>query len=231
MTSPADRGDREADAGGPDALRRRIADDAARRVVAGSDARRAVFRAARHVAHGWVPDDQLPTTDEVRDGATRRLDPARAVAHVVGDRFDRIGALVGLLATVRQNPAIHPEGDALEHALQVFDLVHDERPFDEELLTAALAHEVGRAIDRDDVVAAGHDAHGDLVTPRTRWFIESLGAAAAYRDRSSPSARQGSRCWPGGPSASPAAIRRDFLEVRVVPIRNESPGRGGGSSR
>ena len=183
MTSPADRGDREADAGGPDALRRRIADDAARRVVAGSDARRAVFRAARHIAHGWVPDDQLPTTDEVRDGATRRLDPARAVAHVAGDRFDRIGALVGLLATVRQNPATHPEGDALEHALQVFDLVHTERPFDEELLTAALAHEVGRAIDRDDAVAAGLDALGDLVTPRTRWFIESLGAATAYRDR------------------------------------------------
>lgn len=183
MTSPADRGDREPDAGGPDARRRRIADDAARRVVAGSDARRAVFRAARHVAHGWVPDDQLPTTDEVRDGATRRLDPARAVAHVAGDRFDRIGALVGLLATVRQNPATHPEGDALEHALQVFDLVHTERPFDEELLTAALAHEVGRAIDRDDVVAAGLDALGDLVTSRTRWFIESLGAATAYRDR------------------------------------------------
>lgn len=177
---PPDRGDEVVDR---DPLRRRIADEAARRVVAGSDSRRAVFRAARHVARGWVPGDQLPSTDEVRDGAHRRLDPASSLARIGGDRFDRIAALVALLATVRQNPATHPEGDALEHALQVFDLVHAERPFDEELLTAALVHEVGRTIDRTDVVGAGLEALGDLVTPRTRWLIESLEAARCYDDR------------------------------------------------
>lgn len=174
MGGPADR---------PDTLRQRIAAEAARGVAAGSDTRRAVFRAARRVARGWVPEDQLPTAAEVRGGVQHRLDPSSSLAHLAGGRFERIAALVGLLATVRQNPVTHPEGDALEHALQVFDLVQAERPFDEELLTAALVHEVGRVIDRDDVVAAGIEALGDLVTPRTRWFVESLAAARGYEDR------------------------------------------------
>jgi len=85
-----------------------------------------------------------------------------------------------LLATVRQNPAKCPEGDALEHSLQVFDLVHRERPFDEELLTAALVHDVGRAIDRSDPVAATVEAVGDLLTDRTKWLVEMLPAARGH---------------------------------------------------
>ncbi|MFM8890028.1 MAG: tRNA adenylyltransferase, partial [Planctomycetia bacterium] len=71
----------------------------------------------------------------------------------------------------------------LEHSLQVFDRVRDERPFDEELLTAALVHEVGRAIDRSDAVAVAIEALDGLITPRTRWFVEMLPAAAAHGDR------------------------------------------------
>lgn len=181
--TPADPAAAGGGDGPPDTLRQRIAAEAARGVAAGSDTRRAVFRAARRIARGWVPDDQLPTAAEVQGGVQHRLDPASSLDHLAGDRFDRIAALVGLLATVRQNPSTHPEGDALEHALQVFDLVHGERPFDEELLTAALVHEVGRVIDRDDAVTAGIAALGDLVTPRTRWFVESLDAARGYEDR------------------------------------------------
>jgi hypothetical protein len=166
-----------------DKLRQRIAAEAARGVAAGSDAKRAVFRAARRVARGWVPDDRLPGPDEVRGEVQQRLDPRAALSHLAGDRFDRIAALVGMLATVRQDRAAHPEGDALEHALQVFDLVHGERPFDEELLTAALVHEVGRPIDRGNHVAAGLAALGDSITPRTRWLVESLEAARAHGDR------------------------------------------------
>ena len=95
-------------------------------------------------------------------------------------RFDRIAALVAVLETVRQDPERHPEGDVLEHSLQVFDLVHQERPFDEELLTAALVHDLGRAIDRAEPVAAGVSALGDLITERTRWLVESLEAATAH---------------------------------------------------
>lgn len=163
-----------------DKLRRRIAAEAARGVARGSDAKRAMFRAARRVARGWVPADRLPTADEIQGGVRRSLDPAGSLAHLAGDRFATIAAVVGVLATVRQNPATHPEGDALEHSLQVFGHVHAERPFDEELLTAALVHDVGRAIDRQRVAAAGIEALGELITPRTRWFVESLEAAAAY---------------------------------------------------
>lgn len=167
--------------GRPDALRRRIAAEAARGVAAGSDVKRAVLRAARRVAGGWVPADRLPAAEEVRADLQTRVD---AGGGPVGgdDRIGRIAALVALLVTVRRNPAAHPEGDALEHALQVFDRVHAERPYDEELLTAALVQEVGLVFDRDDPVAAGFEALGDAVTPRTRWLVESVAAARAHGD-------------------------------------------------
>jgi hypothetical protein len=161
-------------------LRRRITGEAARGVTRGSDSRRAVFRAARRVARDWVPADQLPAAAEVRDEVHRRIDATGSLAHLLGDRFDALAACVAVLATVRQDPTRHPEGDALEHSLQVFALVHAERPFDEELLTAALVHDVGLAIDRRDPVAATLEAVGDLLTPRTRWLVESLPAARAY---------------------------------------------------
>lgn len=167
-----------------DPLRRRIAREAGRGMVQGSDARRATFRAARRVARDRVPQAQLPGPEEVRGEAHRRLDPAGALAHFSGsgDRFDSLAAMMAVLATVKQHPERHPEGDCLEHSLQVFDLVRQERPYDEELLTAALVHDVGRAIDRRDSVMATLAAVGDLVTPRTRWLIESLPAARAYHD-------------------------------------------------
>ena len=59
------------------------------------------------------------------------------------------------LENVKQNPEYHPEGDALYHSLQVFDLARDELPYDEEFLLAALLHDVGKAIDPRDHVAAG----------------------------------------------------------------------------
>lgn len=173
----AGRADRPGD--GNDALRRRIAAEAARGVAAGSDAKRAVFRAARRLARGWVPPDRLPTSAEVNARAQARL---AAGAAGPDDRLGRIAGLVGLLATVRRDPATHPEGDALEHALQVFDIVHAARPYDEELLTAALVQEVGLVFDRDAPVAAGLEALGDLVTPRTRWLVEFVAAARAHRD-------------------------------------------------
>lgn len=165
---------------GRDRLRERIAEEAARGVARGSDATRATFRAARRVARGWVPDDRLPDPRKVCDEVRRELDATAAFRHLVGDRFDSIAAEVSLLATVRQNPAKCPEGDALEHSLQVFDLVHRERPFDEELLTAALVHDVGRAIDRSDPVAATVEVVGDLLTDRTKWLVEMLPAAREH---------------------------------------------------
>jgi hypothetical protein len=167
---------------GHDRVRQRIAGEAARSVTRGTDARRAVFRAARRVTHGWVPDDQLPDHAEVRREVHRRLDPSGSLMPLIGDRFDQLAALVAVLETVRQDPLRHPEGNALEHSLQVFGIIHDEQPCDEELLTAALVHDVGLAIDRRSAVAAGLDVLDGLVTPRTAWLIENLPAARGYAD-------------------------------------------------
>ena len=57
------------------------------------------------------------------------------------------------------------------HSLQVFDLARNELPYDEEFLLAALLHDVGKAIDRHDHVAAGLEALAEHITPRTAWFI------------------------------------------------------------
>ena len=161
-------------------LRQRIAREAARLVGEGQDTHRARLRAARRVAGRFVPEAELPGHDSILR-ETGRPDVASAggasAGVRLGDRFDRIGELVGVLANVRQDPSRHPEGDALEHSLQVFDLVERERPYDEELLTAALLHDVGKAVDRRDPVAAGLEIVGDLVTGRTKWFVEQLPAA------------------------------------------------------
>jgi predicted nucleotidyltransferase len=75
------------------------------------------------------------------------------------------------LEDVRQSPVWHPEGDALYHTLQVFELARDCRPYDEEFLLAALLHDVGKAIDPGDHVEAGLLALEGLITERTRFLI------------------------------------------------------------
>ncbi|HVU64768.1 MAG TPA: hypothetical protein VHC70_12385, partial [Phycisphaerales bacterium] len=50
------------------------------------------------------------------------------------------------LESVKQNPKYHPEGDALYHSLQVFQLAVAAKPWDEEFLSAALLHDVGKAL-------------------------------------------------------------------------------------
>ena len=78
------------------------------------------------------------------------------------------------LAHVRMPKATHPEGDALYHSLQTFERVRQADPYDEELLTAALLHEVGRAVDVVDPIAATLDVLDGLITQRTAWFIAEL---------------------------------------------------------
>src|SRR5712692_8919055 len=90
------------------------------------------------------------------------------------------------LEDVRQSPQYHPEGDALFHSLQVFELARDERPYDEEFLLAALLHDVGKGMDGGDHVAAGLAALEGLITERTHFFIEHHMHAHDYQSGTLP---------------------------------------------
>jgi predicted HD phosphohydrolase len=85
------------------------------------------------------------------------------------------------LAGVKQSNKYHPEGDALYHSLQVFELARAERPYDEEFLLAALLHDVGKAIDPSDHVAAALQSLEGSITERTEWLIAHHMEAQALR--------------------------------------------------
>ena len=97
------------------------------------------------------------------------------------DRFEIYRMLLKPLEGVKQNPKYHPEGDALYHSLQVFELAREERGYDEEFLLAALLHDVGKGIDPSDHVAAGLQALEGMITPRTETLIALHMDALAYR--------------------------------------------------
>ena len=103
------------------------------------------------------------------------------------DRFAIYKMRLVPLETIKQNPKLHPEGDALYHSLQVFELARDARPYDEEFLLAALLHDVGKAIDPQNHVGAGVEALRGTVTERTLWIIEHHMDLLSGRDRPIPS--------------------------------------------
>ena len=99
------------------------------------------------------------------------------------DRFAIYRMRLEPLESVKQNPRYHPEGDALFHSLQVFQLARESRPYDEEFLLAALLHDVGKAIEPQDHAAAGVEALRGSVTERTLWLIEHHMDLLACRER------------------------------------------------
>ena len=126
-----------------------------------------------------------------------RLEEMLAEVENTTDRFLLYESLLLPLEGVKQNVRFHPEGDALYHSLQVFDLACDELPYDEEFLLAALLHDVGKAVDPADHVAATLQSLDGFITERTAWLIEhhmqahwfnegTLGARARRRLQKSP---------------------------------------------
>ncbi len=107
------------------------------------------------------------------------LDQAVLEADSKVDRFQIYQMLLLPMEQVKENPRYHPEGDALYHSLQVFELARDELPYDEEFLLAALLHDVGKAIDPKEHIAAGLEALEGFITPRTAWLIEHHAEARA----------------------------------------------------
>jgi hypothetical protein len=96
------------------------------------------------------------------------------------DAIPTMRMLLQALERVRLNPQRHPEGDALYHSLQVYELGLELQPYDEEFLLACLLHDVGYAIDRRDPLGAARDAIEHLITPRTWFLIENRQAAVEY---------------------------------------------------
>ncbi|NND96247.1 MAG: HD domain-containing protein [Pirellulaceae bacterium] len=104
------------------------------------------------------------------------IDPAQQASRLseMDTRPDRFAVFLSLLVpleNVRQNLKYHPEGDALFHSMQVYGLAKDEMPYDEDFLLAALLHDVGKAIDPDDHVAAALEALEGFLSERTGWLI------------------------------------------------------------
>jgi hypothetical protein len=98
------------------------------------------------------------------------------------DRFWVYARLLAPLEKIQENRQAHPEGDLLYHSLQVFELARAQLPYDEEFLLAALLHDVGKAIDPREHVAAALEALQGFVTPRTAWLIEHHQDALALAD-------------------------------------------------
>jgi hypothetical protein len=149
-------------------------------------------KAAAVLGHRIRPGD-LPSDDEVRDQlvalwrASSGANPDEAAEDKVpeddgavevaalSDHLDRFAIYkmrLEPLESVKQNARYHPEGDALYHSLQVFELARDARPYDEEFLLAALLHDVGKAIDANDHARAGVESLRGAVPERTLWLIE-----------------------------------------------------------
>jgi len=114
-----------------------------------------------------VPEDEADAADEEEED----YHP---------DAFPLMRVLLQSLERVKFDPRKHPEGDALYHSLQVFELGLAQRPYDEEFLLACLLHDVGYGIDRRNPVTSALIALGELITPRTRFFIEHLPEGVEY---------------------------------------------------
>jgi hypothetical protein len=159
-------------------------------------------KAAAVLGHRVRPGD-LPSDDEVReqlvalwrgsDGVSEPDDPDRdgggdepaGVAEMADhlDRFEIFKMRLRPLEGIKQNPRYHPEGDALYHSLQVFELARDARPYDEEFLLAALLHDVGKAIDPQDHARSGVELLRGTASERTLWLIEHHTTLLEQRER------------------------------------------------
>jgi hypothetical protein len=135
--------------------------------ITGKAIERASVRELEELLNTEYPD--LNLEDELDD---------RAAAN---DPYPLFRMLLLGLEQVKQRPDYHPEGDALYHTLQVFELARDARPYDEEFLLAALLHDIGKGIDPADHVGAGLQALDGLITDRTRFLIEHHMCAHDYR--------------------------------------------------
>ncbi len=109
------------------------------------------------------------------------LDLSAELAEHTADAHLMFRLLLLPLEKVQQDPAYHPEGDALYHSLQVFELAKEARPYDTEFMLAALLHDIGKGIDPMEHVGAALSVLEGLITDRTRFLIEHHMHALEYK--------------------------------------------------
>lgn len=172
-------------------LRQKLAFEAARLMYENQISfQKATQQAVQRVAGGFVSRRAVPTQREIRseiaklNWVDRQCDDRLLVPPEPEDRFV---IYASLLAPLEQARARHPGRsgrgeDLLSHSLRVFDLARDQLPYDEEFLTAALLHEVGRPTDPHRPGYAAVAALEDHITERTARLLEHLDAAHAYRE-------------------------------------------------
>jgi predicted HD phosphohydrolase len=85
--------------------------------------------------------------------------------------FDRLLPLLQRLESVAQEPRFHPEGNALFHSLQVWQLA-DAATTDPVLLAAALLHDVGKAIAGGDHAESGATLLEGIACAEVVWLVE-----------------------------------------------------------
>ena len=86
------------------------------------------------------------------------------------EHYNRLYALLSDLDGVAQSRRYHPEGDALYHSLQVFQLAARQTD-DVSLQAAALLHDVGKASSGSDHDEVGADLLVGWVEPRVVWLV------------------------------------------------------------
>jgi hypothetical protein len=212
-----------------DPLRRQVAFEAAKLIYTRdeSEYHRAKFRAAWKVYGGQFHAGDLPSNREVREQVLQfaRSDQRQLNPNDLGlglgrlprpadrpgpadpgvDRFHVYAMLLLPLEKIKENRQAHPEGDLLYHSLQVFELAREQLPYDEEFLLAALLHDVGKAIDPREHVAAALEALEGFVTPRTAWLIEHHDDALALEEHAL-----------GARSRRRLQASEDFEELRLL---------------
>jgi predicted HD phosphohydrolase len=166
-------------------LRRQLAWEAARLMfefpaLSYADARQ---EAARRISPAGLRQVDMPTDEELgRQLRSMTAPSGDAAAGEHEDRFAFFRALLAPLENVRQNPKTHLEGDALYHSLQTFDHARDVLPYDEEFLTVALLHDVGKAIEPLEHGRAAVAALAGHLDERMEWLIENHEAANALAE-------------------------------------------------
>jgi len=86
------------------------------------------------------------------------------------NNFNNLIKLVENCSNVEQNKINHPEGDVLNHSLQVFKIALKESS-DIDLILAALLHDVGKSIRVLDHEKYSCDLLKNMISHKTKWLI------------------------------------------------------------